>query len=249
MQLHLLSQTTGFGPVCSEKVLPFGFSVLLMLVVLSPSLLQSVSTAGLWTYTSEERQRPCFILLPAQEHKTRWWGKGSPFHCANPKPPIELPVSKHSPPLSSSHAIYPMHTKNTNPSTPISFWAQAGRYYVGGASSMQSLWFLCWPHHVSPVTNHTIFSTLCLQAGVREEVLLSSPYPPENTALMQCHTIKAIQWLCCASPAITAARHHHLTTYSWKISSSRMRNGAPPSGKEGSSNTHHASSHCQSVLL
>lgn len=50
---------------------------------------------------------------------------------------------------------------------------------------MQSFCFLCQNDQVSPVTNHTtLFSVLRLYTGAREEVLLSSPIPTRNHAVL-----------------------------------------------------------------
>lgn len=151
------------------------------------SLLQSGFTAVVWRSTPKERQCPCFFLLPTWEgSKMRWWRKGPPSCHASHKPPKTLPVSKHSPPLSSFHAVYSTYSKSTNPTqTRQSCFLPKGLckqnklaviMYVAPiacktfASSANLIRFPLWlpaPHFPIP----------CLCTGVREEVLLSSPVP------------------------------------------------------------------------
>lgn len=213
------------------------------------SFLHSGFTAGIWTSISQEGQCPCFLLLPTQEeHETRWWGKGPLFHCASHKPPIKHPVSKHSPPLSSFHAVYPTPSKNTNPTQPCQ-----SHFLSKGLCEQTKLAVTMYVAPTACKAFASLAKTIRFPLGLSVPCFFpyyasmqmwgrrccsAPPYPPENTP---CCTIKAIWWPCCASLAITASRHHdHLTPYSWQVSGSRMDNV-----KGGSSGTHRTPSRHQ----
>lgn len=212
IQLHLLSQRTGFdhSTVRSASIWVF------QSVHVSGSLPSLLTSQQAMEHPPKERQCLCSLLVPPQaECKRTWWGKGPLFHSASHKPPIELPVSKHSPTPSSFHAIYSMHIRNTNWTKPC----QSHFLSKGLCKQNQLAIIMCVvltarkaftssaEMTVFPLWTTTPSSKQFLYTGVREEVLLSSLIPTRKQFSHSC-TIKAIWWLCCASLAITASHHH-----------------------------------------
>lgn len=248
MQLHLLSQMTGFDHSTVRCASIWVFQSAYVSGSL-PSLLNSALTAGNGTSSSEQRQCLCSLLLPAQaECKRTWWGKGPLFHSASHKPPIKLPVSKHSPTPSSFHAIYSMHTRNTNWTKPC----QSHFLSKGLCKQNQLVIIMCVVltacKAFTPSAEMTVFplwpttpsSKQFLYTGVREEVLLSSLIPTRkhssHTVLHHQSNLMAVLCISC---------NQHLTNMIvWQTSNSRMHDV-----KGGSSDMHCNPSLCQPVPL
>lgn len=115
MQLQLLLQTAGFGPVYTEK--SSSLSIMLFHSAQGNQSLHlfvySGFIAALWMSSSKRGNVCSPLLFPASdESKTLWWGKGSLLHCANQEPSVILPVLNHSLPTSSFQAVCSTHTKN-----------------------------------------------------------------------------------------------------------------------------------------
>lgn len=219
------------------------------------SLLQSGFTAVVWRSTPKERQCPCFFLLPTWEgSKMRWWRKGPPSCHASHKPPKTLPVSKHSPPLSSFHAVYSTYSKSTNPTqTRQSCFLPKGLckqnklaviMYVAPiacktfASSANLIRFPLWlpaPHFPIP----------CLCTGVREEVLLSSPVPTRK------HSPHSVSQHHSNSTATLLIPCHQcpITVIIWPPPAGRSATPAWTTWKATSSDTQRIAPHCQRVPL
>lgn len=214
MQLHLLSQMTGFDHFTVRCASIWIFQSAHVSGSL-PSLLHSDLTAGNGTSTSEERQCLCSLLLPVQaECKRTWWGKGPLFHSASHKPPIKHPVSKRSPTPSSFHAIYSTHKRNTNWTKPCqSHFLSKGLCKQNQLAIMmcvvlsrQSFYFLCWNdcfpcdqprlHPYNPLYR-------CEGGGVAR-----FPYTHQKTQLSQ-SIAPSKQFDGCAVHLLQSASHHH----------------------------------------
>lgn len=215
MQLHFLSQMTGFDHSTVRCASVWVFQSAHVSGSL-PSLLHSDLTAGNGTSTSEERQCLCSLLLPAQaECKRTWWGKGPLFHSASNKPPIKHPVSKHSPTPSSFHAIYSTHKRNTNWTKPC----QSHFLSKGLCKQNQLAITMCVvltackaltssaEMTVSPVTNHTFIHTIPLyrcEGGGGAQL----PYTHWKTQLSQ-SIAPSKQFDGCAVHLLQSASHYH----------------------------------------
>lgn len=216
MQLHLLPQMTGSDHSTMRCASIWVFQ--LMLVVLHPP--SCILTSHQATeHPPQEWYCLCSLLLTAQaECKRTWWGKRPLFHSASHKLPIKLPVSKHSPTPSSFHTIYSMHTRNTNWTKPCQ-----SRFLSKGLCKQNQMAIIMYVvHHAKLLL--PLLKWLCFSYDqphlhpynsfiqVRGRRCCSAPvYPPENTALTQCCTIKAIWWLC------IFCNQHPITTTAWQL--------------------------------
>lgn len=175
-----------------------------MLVVLYPAS---------WIQTSQQAKehppkvRPCLCSLL---HKQNARGRDGEKDSASHKPPIKLPVSKHSPTPSSFHAIYSIHTRNTNWTKPC----QSHFLSKGLCKQNQLAVMVCVvltackafspsaAMTVSPVTTHAFIQTIPLSRceGGGDAQL---PDTHQETQLSPSCTIRALWWLCWASLAIS----------------------------------------------